>query len=269
MIVGEDQNVPEQVVEGAFGQNGGEFAIFRTDRQLAALQTAAKMLGQLNEKKSLIYFASGLRLNGTDNHAQLRATVNAATRAGVSLFTIDARGLVAQAPIGDATRSTPTGNGAYTGVAAMATTTNLQRSQDTMWSLAADTGGKALLDMNDLTLGIVEAQKAIVSYYVLGYYTSNATLDGRQRKIKITLANGMTATIEYRDSYYAGKEFKKFTAADKERQLEEAFMLGDPITDLTMAIGGELFSAQPGGVLCADCDQDPGVRVGSRQARGR
>jgi hypothetical protein len=46
----------------------------------------------------------------------------------------------------------------------------------------------------------------------------------------------MTATIEYRDSYYAGKEFKKFTAADKERQLEEAFMLGDPITDLTMAM---------------------------------
>jgi VWFA-related protein len=236
MIVGEDQSVPEPVIDGAFGQSGGEFAIFRTDRQLSALQTAAKMLGKLNEKKSLVYFASGLRLNGTDNQAQLRATVNAATRAGVSLFTVDARGLVAQAPMGDATRPSAGGAGAYTGAAAMAATQNLQRTQDTLWSLAADTGGKALLDANDLTLGIVQAQKAIVSYYVLGYYTSNAALDGRQRKVKITLTGGLSAELDYRGSYYAGKAFKNFTATDKERQLEDAFMLGDPITELTMAM---------------------------------
>ena len=236
MIVGEDESVPEPVIDGAFGQSGGEFAIFRTDRQLSALQTAAKMLGQLNEKKSLIYFASGLRLNGTDNHAQLRATVNAATRAGVSFFTVDARGLVAQAPMGDATRASPGGIGAYSGATAMTAITNLQRTQDTLWSLAADTGGKALLDANDLTLGIVQAQKAIVSYYVLGYYTTNAALDGRQRKIKITLTSDLSAELDYRDSYFAGKEFKKFTTADKERQLEDAFMLGDPITELTMAM---------------------------------
>ena len=236
LIIGEDESVAEPVTDGAFGQNGGEFAIFRTDRQLAALQTAAKMLGTLNEKKSLIYFASGLRLNGTDNQAQLRATVNAATRAGVSFFTIDARGLVASAPMGDATRSTPGGNGAYTGQSAMAMVTSLQRSQDTLWSLSADTGGKALLDANDLGLGIINAQKAITSYYVLGYYTSDAALDGKQRKIKIKLTGGQTATLEYRDSYFAGTEFKKFTTADKERQLEEAFMLGDPITEITMAL---------------------------------
>jgi len=236
MIVGEDESVPEPVIDGAFGQSGGEFAIFRTDRQLSALQTAAKMLGALNEKKSLVYFASGLRLNGTDNHAQLRATVNAATRAGVSIFTVDARGLVAQAPMGDATRPSPGGIAAYTGAAAMTATSNLQRTQDTLWSLAADTGGKALLDVNDLSLGIVQAQKAIVSYYVLGYYTSNAALDGRQRKVKITLTGDLTAELDYRNSYYAGKEFKKFTLADKERQLEDALMLGDPITELTMAM---------------------------------
>lgn len=236
MIVGEDEDVPANAGDGSFGQNGGEFAIFRTDRQLAALQTAAKMLGNLNEKKALIYFASGLRLNGTDNQAQLRATVNAATRAGVSFFTIDARGLVATAPMGDASRPTQGGLAAYTGAGAMGVVTQMQRSQDTLWSLAADTGGKALLDVNDLGLGIVNAQKAITSYYVLGYYTSNAALDGKQRKIKITLTGGLTATLEYRDSYFAGKEFKKYTTADKERQLEEAFMLEDPITELTMAL---------------------------------
>ena len=78
----------------AFGQDDSEFNVFNTDRQLAALQTAAKMLGTLNEKKSLIYFASGMQLNGLDNQAQLSATVNDAIRSGVSFWPIDARGLV-------------------------------------------------------------------------------------------------------------------------------------------------------------------------------
>src|SRR5207302_6436688 len=104
----------------AFGQDDGEFNIFNTDRQLAALQTAVTMLGQLNEKKSLVYFASGLRLNGLDNQAQLRATLNAAIRANVAFYPIDARGLVATPPMGDATRGSPGGLGMYTGGSTMA-----------------------------------------------------------------------------------------------------------------------------------------------------
>ena len=57
--------------------------------------------------------------------------------------------------------------------------------------MASDTGGKALLDYNDLTVGIVQAQKAITSYYILGYYTSNANLDGKFRRIKISLNNSI------------------------------------------------------------------------------
>ena len=67
----------------------------------------------------------------------------------------------------------------------MAFATNFQKSQDTLYALAADTGGKALLDNNDLTVGIVNAQKAISSYYILGYYTTNTKLDGKFRKISI------------------------------------------------------------------------------------
>jgi VWFA-related protein len=106
----------------AFGEDDSEFNLFNTDRQLAALQTAAQMLGTLNEKKVLIYFASGLRLSGVDNQAQFQATTNAAIRANVSLYSIDARGLVAQAPLGDATRGSPGGIGMYSGSSAMART---------------------------------------------------------------------------------------------------------------------------------------------------
>jgi len=97
----------------AFGQDSSEFNIFNTDRQLSALQTAAKMLGTLNERKVLIYFASGMSLHGMNNQAQLHATVDAAIRAGVSFWPIDARGLVAQAPLGDASKGSPGNAGMF------------------------------------------------------------------------------------------------------------------------------------------------------------
>jgi VWFA-related protein len=248
MIVGENEDLPVNPVDdsgadtgAAFGQDDSEFNIFNTDRQLSALQTAVKMLGTLSEKKLLIYFASGLRLNGVDNQAQLLATINAAIRAGVSFWPIDARGLVAQAPLGDASMGSSGGAGMYRGTSASAVMSNYQRSQDTLWSLAADTGGKSLLDSNDLAAGIVEAQKSITSYYILGYYTSNQAQDGKFRRIRISLNGSLSANLEYRQGYYAGKLFSKFTAADKERQLEEALMLGDPITELTIAMEIDYF----------------------------
>jgi VWFA-related protein len=225
----------------AFGEDDTEFNLFNTNRQLAALQTAAQMLGTLNEKKVLVYFASGLRLSGVDNQAQFQATTNAAIRANVSLYSIDARGLVAQAPLGDATRGSPGGLGMYSGSSAMANVNNFQQSQDTLYALAADTGGKALLDNNDLSVGIVQAEQSISAYYILGYYSANQALDGRFRRIKITYGRDSSAKLSYRQGYYAGKEFTKFTAVDKERQLQDALMLGDPITELTIAMEVDYF----------------------------
>src|SRR5439155_3182081 len=134
LIFGEDQEgdgIPDTPDIGtAFGQDDGEFNILNTDRQLSALQTAVAMLRPLPEQKSLVYFASGLRLNGVDNQAQLRATTNAAIRANVAIFPVDARGLVADAPLGDATRASPGGIGMFSGQLANAGMTNFQRSQD-------------------------------------------------------------------------------------------------------------------------------------------
>jgi VWFA-related protein len=248
MIVGEGQGSAESIEDAssadtgaAFGQDDSEFNIFNTDRQLAALQTAAKMLGRMNEKKSLIYFASGMRLNGIDNQAQLHATVDAAVRAGVSFWPVDARGLVAQAPLGDATQGSPGNAGMYSGTAAQAVTDNFQQSQDTMYALGGDTGGKALFDNNDLTRGIVQAQRSISDYYIVGYYTTNTAQNGRFRRVKITVNSAPDASLEYRRGYYANKVFSKFTAVDKERQLEDALMLDDPIMDLTIAMEIDYF----------------------------
>jgi len=248
LVVGEGQGMADTTDDAssadtgaAFGQDDSEFNVFNTDRQLAALQTATHMLGQVNGKKSLLYFASGMRLNGIDNQAQMHATADEAIRDGVSIWTIDARGLVASAPMGNASQGSSGGQSMYTGASAQAVTTNFQQSQDTLYALAGDTGGKAFLDNNDLSRGIVQAQESISDYYIIGYYTTNTDPNGKFRRIRISLANNQEAKLDYRQGYYANKEFAKFNDVDRERQLEDALMLEDPITDLTIAMEIDYF----------------------------
>lgn len=275
MIVGEGQSFAEQADDAsssdtgaAFGQDDSEFNIFNTDRQLAALQTAAKMLSRLSEKKALIYFASGLRLNGLDNQAQLHATINDAIRSGVSFWPIDARGLVAEAPLGDATQGSQGNTGMYSGSAALAVMTNFQQSQDSLYTLASDTGGKALFDNNDLTKGIQQAEDAVGSYYILGYYTSNTTQDGKFRRIRLSLAAHPDAVLDYRQGYYAGKVFAKFNAADKERQLEDALLLEDPITELTIAMEIDYFQLNRAEYFVPIIVKIPGRELALARKRG-
>ena len=275
MVVGEGQGEVDSTDDSssgdsgaAFGQDDSEFNVFNTDRQLSALQTAAQMLGLVNEKKSLLYFASGLRLNGIDNQAQLHATVDAAIKAGVSIWTIDARGLVAEAPLGDATQGSPGGQAMYTGSAAMTRSSNFQQSQDTLYAIASDTGGKAFLDNNDLSSGIVQAQQAISDYYIVGYYTTNTERDGKFRRIRISLKKDQEAKLDYRQGYYADKEFKKFNDVDRERQLEDALMLDDPITQLTIAMEIDYFQLNRAEYFVPIIVKIPGRELALAKRRG-
>jgi VWFA-related protein len=275
MIVGEGQGFGESSgdastsdVGAAFGQDDSEFNTFNNDRQLSALETAAKMLGELSEKKCLIYFASGLALHGLDNQAQLHATIDDAIRSGVSIWPIDARGLVAEAPLGDATQGSQGSAAMYSGAAALALASDFQQSQDTLYALAGDTGGKALFDYNDLTKGIEQAARSFSSYYILGYYTTNTAEDGKFRRIKISLNTSLSANLDYRQGYYAEKKFSHFTTADKERQLEDALMLPDPITDLTIAMEVDYFQLNSAEYFVPVIVKIPGRELALAKKRG-
>jgi VWFA-related protein len=272
LIFGDDKDgdgIPDNTDIGtAFGQDDAEFSILNTDRQLSALQTAATMLRGLPEQKSLIYFASGLRLNGVDNQAQLRATTNAAIRANVSLHPIDARGLVAQAPLGDATRPSPAGLGMFSGQLAQNAVTSFQRSQDTLFALAKDTGGRAMFDYNDLAQGIVAAAESVSSYYILGYYSTHPANDGRFRRVRVSLAGGLAGELAFRQGYFADKEFGKFTAADKERQLEDALMLENPVTEITIAMELNYFQLNSAEYFVPVAVKIPGSELALARRRG-
>ncbi len=222
----------------AFNADETEFNIFNTDKQLATLETASKMLAAFPEKKALLYFSSGISKSGFDNQASLDKATNAAKRANVALYPIDARGLVASAPAGDASAAASRGTSALTGSQMQSQRDTFNDSQETLSTLAYDTGGKLFVDDNDLALGMEKARDDISSYYIIGYYSTNVKMDGKYRRVEVKLANNIQAKIDYRSGYFGQKEFRKFTNTDKEDQLAQALMLGDPLTDLS--IDGEL-----------------------------
>jgi VWFA-related protein len=229
----------------AFVADETEFNILNTDQKLAALETAAKMLANLPEKKVMVYFSGGVNKTGVDNQAQMEASVNALMKANVVMYPLDVRGLMADPPGGAASSAASRGTGAFNGASYNNQRSTINDSQETLTTLAADTGGKAFLDSNDLALGIQLAQQAVSSYYILGYYTSNTKEDGKYRRITVKLTNGMSAKLTFREGYYADKDWHRMNGEDKEQQLKEAIAAGDPITDIPLALQVDYFRISP------------------------
>jgi len=94
-------------------------------------------------------------------------------RSNVAFYPIDARGLVAQAPLGDATKGSPGGQGHVFRQLLAFGPEHFQGQQETLYTLAADTGGKALLDNNDLGWASCRRRRTFPATTILGYYSTN------------------------------------------------------------------------------------------------
>jgi VWFA-related protein len=263
--IGDDLN-SDGIPDAGDSGGGDEFNVFNTDRQLSALQQAVGMLRGLPEQKTLVYFGSGLRLNGSDNQAQLSATTNAAIKANVTINPVDARGLTASAPLGDATRAGGGNAGSLFGATNVAA--NSQASQDTLFALAKDTGGTAMFESNDLALGITRAARAVTDYYIVAYYSNRTELDGKFRRVTVEVPQQKEARLTYRQGYYADKTFANFTTADRERQLEEAFRLEDPITEITIAMELNYFALSRAEYYVPVSMKIPGSELNLARSRG-
>jgi VWFA-related protein len=229
------EEVVTQDTSEAFTPDETEFNIFNTDEKLAALESLADLLRGVPGRKSVIHFSSGVERTGIENQAQLRATTDAANRANVSLYTVDARGLVGLPPGGDATSASPSGTAAYTASAFSSQLSSLEGGRETLASLALDTGGRTYYDINDFSQAFAGVQQDNSTYYLLGYSPSNTKSDGRFRRIHVEVKHA-GVKVQARPGYYAPKNFRQFTAQDKEVQLEQAMNLDEPFVDLPLAV---------------------------------
>ncbi len=137
---GSAEDTPES--GGSFTPDDTDYNTFSADWKLLALQSTMQALGKIQQKKSLIYFSNGISQTGTDNQSALRAATAAAVKNNVSIYPVDVRGLQAFPPGGEAQNASLHGQSAYNGNAVLNDLNNNAASQETLSTLAADTGGK-------------------------------------------------------------------------------------------------------------------------------
>jgi VWFA-related protein len=225
---------------GSFTADDTEYNIFNTDRRLEALRSVAERLSHVQQKKSLIYFSSGIDRTGIENESELKAATNAAVRANLAFYTMDIRGLQALVAGGEAQNASLRGTSPYSGQSTLNALNSNFTTQETLVTLAADTGGRAFLDSNDFSKVFKGVQEDTSTYYVLGYHSTNPARDGRYRRITVSL-NRPGMKIDYRRGYYAPADYQHSTKEDRERQLEEELNSDLPATDLPLYLAAGYF----------------------------
>ncbi len=224
----------------AFTADDTEYNIFNTDRRLEALRTVAAAVSRIEQKKSLIYFSSGMDRTGIENQSQLRAAINAAVRANLAIYTMDIRGLQALVPGGEAQTASLRGTSPYSGGATQNALNSNFTTQETLVTLAGDTGGSAFLDTNDFGQVFKGVQEDTSTYYMLGYHSTNLARDGKFRRIVVQVKRpGLK--LEYRRGYYAPADFQHANREDRERQLDEELASDLPTTDLPVYLATGYF----------------------------
>jgi VWFA-related protein len=230
---------------GSFTADDTEYNIFNTDRRLEALRSVADRLSHVDEKKSLIYFSSGMDRTGIENQSELHAAINAAVRANMSIYTMDIRGLQAIVPGGEAQNASLRGTSPYSGQATINALNSNFTTQETLVTLAGDTGGRAFLDSNDFSKVFSGVQQDTSVYYLLGYHSNNSARDGRFRKITVRV-NRPGVKIDFRRGYYAPADFQHSTKENRELQLDQELASDLPSTDLPVYLSAAYFRISDG-----------------------
>jgi VWFA-related protein len=237
-LTGDVEDTPD--TGNAFTADDTEFNIFNTDRRLDALRTLADQLAGIEQKKSVIYFSSGMSQQGQDNQVQLRRTVDRANRANVSIYAADMRGLQALVPGGDATQGSRRGTSPFSGASTRNQFGSQAASQDTLTTMAEDTGGRAFFDSNTFGQVFDRVVNDTSAYYVLGYSSTNPARDGRFRRIRVRLKRP-DLKLEYRSGYYAPRDFAHSTRDDREEQLQDQLTSDLSATDLSAYVSTAYF----------------------------
>ncbi|MGH9476558.1 MAG: VWA domain-containing protein [Terriglobales bacterium] len=203
-----------------FAADDTEFNIVNADRSLEAVQSVCDMLRGIDQKKSLVYFSSGIQRSGVDNEITLRSAVNSCVKSNTSIYSVDARGLQANPPGGAAYGGSIRGASAFNGGAQSATLNAQFAQQETISNLATGTGGRAFLNSNDFGRVYTQVQHDTRSYYLIGYSSNNPAEDGKYRKIRIVV-HRPNVGVSARPGYFAPRDINHMNTSDRKAQLQE------------------------------------------------
>ena len=152
---------------------------------LSALEALATQMGGLREgRKSILFFSQGPPLPpSSPNEQRYQAAMEAANRGNVTIHVIDPR---------------PLGSVGFGGA-------------NTLRRIAADTGGRAIVNTNDPTDQLEGVMADASAYYLIGYTPTRRGNDGKFHEINVRVKRrGVRVTA--RRGYWSASE-KELTAA--------------------------------------------------------
>jgi VWFA-related protein len=230
----------------SFVADDSEFNALNTDRQLYAIRTICKSIEKVDQKKSMLYFSGGLTRQGIENQASIRSATNECVKANTAMYAVDTRGLQALNPVGDASQGSKRGTGAYSGASMQGQLNSNFNSQETLGTLASDTGGKLFVDSNDFGPAFQQVQHDTEAYYIVGFRSSNPARDGGYRHLTISLIGHPEAKLEYQPGYYAPADFQHAKSEDRELALTEQMRSDVPATDVAVYLQALYFRLEDG-----------------------
>jgi len=246
---------------------------------LETLQHVADAVaGIRGRRKAVLFISEGIDYNITNPFEfrdattivdETRETLKAATRGNVSFYTIDPRGLTSGAEeemdIVGGYPEDPT-----LGLTPSELRQELQRSQDSLRTLAEETGGFAAVNANDYTDAFDRVVRENSTYYLLGYYPTNDRRDGRFRKIEVKMAGRPDLKVRARKGYVAERRKDKAAritdGADENipavlRDLQDSPV---PVSGLRLSVTAAAFKWSPGAAPAAA----PGARGAPKPPKG-
>lgn len=200
-------------------QSMADFANMNTREDLGrvsmfALWGIIDQMTRLPGRKTILYFAEGIQMpNGLVQ--QFHSMISAANRANISVYTIDARGLMTSSDqtaaremlAAAAARSTRARSTETTGAEEFRTFDTAMDSiranaQNTMAELAESTGGSLMANSNDFRRFLRKLSEEFNSYYEVVYRPKRADYDGRFRAITVTV-DRQDVVVQARNGYFA------------------------------------------------------------------
>ena len=197
---------PEQIaysiVQGRVSRIMGQSRTYGL-ASLDTLQNAIKAMKNIKGRKMAVFVSDGFPIQVNELMSKVMDIADAATKAGVVIYSLDSRGLYTVIPGGDASQ----GSSVYD-ISTVQEFQTIERNgyevaKDVMNAVARDTGGFPIFNSNNLQAGFKKSLDDNNAYYILAYYPSNTKADGKFREIKIVIKSHPELSIRTRKGYYA------------------------------------------------------------------
>jgi VWFA-related protein len=160
-----------------------------TRQTIDNLEKVATQLGRLPGRKTVVFLTEGFFVD--ESRTTLEVIAGEAARSGVTIYSIDARGLINNlSPNPDVVRRE------------QARKTTFDFGEDAAFILTSGTGGFMVRGVEDMSRAFGMIAHDTSTYYVIGYAPENPKMDGKLRKIEVK-TNRADVKVRARTGYIA------------------------------------------------------------------